>query len=615
MNTAQLSLFTLQRCFSRCRRSFVITVLALALAACSGSSDTKSSTSVARTSSSVASSSSVSSQAISLIKVNQIGYPLSAQKLAVVPAVTANDFSIVIAGTNDAIYTGKLSAESTWAPAQESVKLADFSTLTAAGDYQLRVEGLPDSAVFTIDNDIYQALNAAAAKAFYFNRASTELLPEHAGIYARPAGHPDDQVFVHVSAADAIRPEGTVISGPKGWYDAGDYNKYIVNSGISTYTLLAAYEHFPEHYQAQQLNIPESDNAVPDLLDEIHWNLEWMLAMQDPKDGGVYHKLTTKTFSGVVMPHQTTSPRYVVQKSTGAALNFAAVMATASRIYTDYESHYPGLSARMLEAAEGAWAWAQANPDIRYEQPADIHTGAYGDSNFADEFVWAAAELYITTGDDRYYTAMNLPAAAIAVPSWSNVSGLPWISLSHHLDKLTDAADLNLIRQRINELATVLYQQTQNSAYAVAMQTSDFVWGSNSVALGQAMMLLQAYRLSDEVHYLDAAQSLLDYTLGRNPTDFSYVTGFGTKTPQHIHHRVSEADGIAAPIPGFIAGGAQPGQQDRGDCPVTYPSSVPAKSYLDHWCSYASNEIAINWNAPLVYVSGAIQVLTENVER
>src|SRR5690606_7104679 len=215
MNTAQLSLFTFQRCFSRCRRSFVVTVLALALAACSGSSDTKSSTSVARTSSSVASSSSVSSQAISLIKVNQIGYPLSAQKLAVVPAVTANDFSIVIAGTNDEIYTGKLSAESTWAPAQESVKLADFSTLTAPGDYQLRVEGLPDSVVFTIDNDIYQALNAAAAKAFYFNRASTELLPEHAGIYARPAGHPDDQVFVHASAADAIRPEGTVISGPK----------------------------------------------------------------------------------------------------------------------------------------------------------------------------------------------------------------------------------------------------------------------------------------------------------------------------------------------------------------------------------------------------------------
>src|SRR5690606_18067041 len=121
------------------------------------------------------------------------------------------------------------------------------------------------------------SLNAAAIKAFYFNRASIPLEPEYAGIYARPEGHPDTQVLVHASAADAKRPEGTVISSPKGWYDAGDYNKYIVNSGISTYSLLAAFEHFPEQYLDQNLNIPESGNGVPDLLDEIYWNLAWML--------------------------------------------------------------------------------------------------------------------------------------------------------------------------------------------------------------------------------------------------------------------------------------------------------------------------------------------------
>jgi endoglucanase len=596
-------------------RVFVVSALTLALAACSGSSGSKAPSSVAPGSSSVATSSSQSSQAAGEIKLNQVGYPINAQKLAVIPATAANYFSVVVAGTDEEIYSGSLGAAATWVPAQESVKLANFSALTTPGEYQVRVTGLPDSPAFRISGDIYQALNEAGLKAFYFNRASTELLPEHAGVYARPAGHPDDKVFIHASAADATRPEGTVISGPKGWYDAGDYNKYIVNSGISTYTLLAAYEHFPEHYRAQHVNIPESDNAVPDLLDEAWWNLTWMLTMQDPNDGGVYHKLTTKNFEGAVMPHEAKSPRYVVQKGTGAALNFAAVMAAASRIYADYEAHYPGLSASMLEAAEAAWAWAQANPNVRYEQPADIRTGAYGDNNFTDEFAWAAAELYITTNDDRYYAAINLPEAAIDVPSWGNVSGLPWISLAHHLDGLTNAADKNLIKQRVNEMATTLYQQTNDSAYAVAMQTGDFIWGSNSVALGQAMMLLQAYRLDHEPRYLDAAQSLLDYTLGRNPTDFSYVTGFGTKTPQHIHHRPSEADGIAAPIPGFIAGGAQPGQQDAKDCPVAYPSSAPAKAYLDHWCSYASNEVTINWNAPLVYVSGALQVLTENVER
>src|SRR5690606_20791942 len=185
---------------------------------------------------------------------------------------------------------------------------------------------------------------------------------------------------------------------------AGDYNKYIVNSGISTYTLLAAYEHFPEIFDPQNLNIPESGDAIPDLLNETLWNLEWMLTMQDATDGGVYHKLTNKRFDGVVMPHEAASDRYVVQKSTAAALNFAAVMATASRVLAQYEQQLPAMSAKMLAAAESAWAWAEANPDVIYKQPEDIKTGEYGDRQLADEFFWAAAELYITTKKDTYYS-------------------------------------------------------------------------------------------------------------------------------------------------------------------------------------------------------------------
>lgn len=603
-----------QLSFTYVRQSLLVSGLALALVACSGGSSTKPSSSSSQAPASSASSeAAVSSSAPSaaMIKLNQVGYLPSAQKLAAIPAVEASTFSVVMAGTDEQVFSADLSAAATWAPAQESVKLADFSGLNTAGEYQIRVAGLEDSPVFRVGDDAYQALNAASIKAFYYNRASIELLPEHAGVYARPAGHPDTNILVHASAADATRPENTVISGPKGWYDAGDYNKYIVNSGISTYALLAAFEHFPAFYTAQNLNIPESENAVPDLLDEAHWNLAWMLTMQDPNDGGVYHKLTNKNFDGIIMPHEATNPRYVVQKGTGATLNFAAVMAAASRVYADYEAQYPGLSAQMLAAAESAWAWAVANPNVTYQQPADIFTGGYGDSNFSDEFDWAAAELYITTGEDAYYTAIDLPNATISVPSWGNVSGLTWVSLAHHRESLTAIADTALIAQRVDGLASQLHQYTQESAYAVAMRNNDFVWGSNSVALGQAMMLIQAYRLNGERAYLDSAQSLLDYTLGRNPTDFSYVTGFGTKTPMHIHHRPSEADDVVAPIPGFIAGGAQPGQQDAGDCPVAYPASAPAKSYLDHWCSYASNEIAINWNAPLVYVSGAVQVLTQ----
>jgi endoglucanase len=481
----------------------------------------------------------------------------------------------------------------------------------AAGDYVLRVEGLPDSAPFKISADNYKALNAAAIKSFYLNRASIELTPKYAGTYARAVGHADTNVLVHESAASTKRPTGTVISAPKGWYDAGDYNIYVVNSGIATYTLLAALEHFPDFYKAQVLNIPESDNAVPDLLDEAIWNLEWMLAMQDPNDGGVYAKLTNQRFDGFVMPAQATELRYVVQKTTAAALDFAAVMAVASRVTANYETSFPGLSAKMIKASERAWAWAKANPAIYYQQPDDIKTGAYGDNNVSDEFAWAAAELYITTKNDDYYRALNPTQVLNSVPAWADVKGLAWISLAHHRKHLTAIADQSLIASRIEDLANSLLAKTQVSAYGVAMQTEDFIWGSNSLAANQAMMLIQAYRLNGKRDYLDAAQAQLDYILGRNATDYSFVTGFGAKPSMHPHHRISEADGVVAPVSGMLVGGPQAGQQDLKNCSMGYPSKIPAKSYLDNVCSYASNEIAINWSSPLVYVSGAIQTLTQ----
>jgi endoglucanase len=432
----------------------------------------------------------------------------------------------------------------------------------------------------------------------------------HAGPWGRPAGHPDTDVLVHASAASDKRPEGTRISSPKGWYDAGDYNKYIVNSGITVYTLLAAWEHFPELFKAQKLNIPESGNDLPDVLDEVLWNLDWMLTMQDPADGGVYHKLTNKSFDGNQMPHETRGDRYVVQKSTAAALDFAAVMAHASRVFKPFEAQRPGLSARMREAAVAAWRWARANPQAVYKNPPDVRTGEYGDAKLDDEFAWAAAELYLTTGDAAYRKALALDKQPIDVPSWSDVGGLVWVSLAQNRDKLSQA-DAELVTKRVRGFGDQLAALWQASSYRLTMEAAaDYVWGSNAQALNQALMLIQAYRLGGHRGQLDAAQSVLDYVLGRNPLGLSYVTGFGQRSPRHPHHRPSEADGIDKPVPGFVVGGPNPGQQDQKDCPVRYPSALPALSYIDHGCSYAANEVAINWNAPLVYVAAALQSLT-----
>lgn len=542
------------------------------------------------------------------IKLNQLGYLPGAVKLAVVPAGPASVFEIVSVD-GKTVLRGQLGAPETWDPSGETVRVADFSRLTRPGSYRLKLADAPASDVFHVQPDGYRTLGAAALKAFYMNRSGMALERRHAGAYARPAGHPDDQVLVHASAASKTRPAGTVISAPKGWYDAGDYNKYIASSAIATYTLLAAYEHFPEWFARLEANIPESGDAVPDVLDEAMWNLEWMLAMQDPEDGGIYHKLTNLRFDGMVLPHLAMrEPRYVVRKSTAAALGFAATMATASRVLAAHEARWPGMSARMLAAAERAWAWARANPGVDFKNPPDVITGEYGDVRLDDEFAWAAAELYIATGKDGYYRALQPETVANTVPAWDDVRGLAWMSLAHHRQRLTAIADRTLIASRIDGLAASL-AAAGRGGYRVSMKGTDVVWGSNAVILNQAMMLLQAYRLNGKPAYLAAAQSDLDYVLGRNPFGVSFVTGFGARTPMHPHHRPSEGDALAAPVPGFVVGGPNPFQQDAAECPP-YPSRLPALSWIDHACSYAGNEVAINWNAPLVYVTAALSSLT-----
>ncbi len=549
------------------------------------------------------------------IHVNQVGLLPQGAKWAVVPAVRAEGFALVKAEGGAVVWQGRLTEAATWAPAGQAVRLADFTAFRTPGRYRVQVAGLPPSPAFTIAGDAYAALNAAALKAFYFNRAGLALDAAHAGPWARPAGHPDTQVRVHASAASASRPEGTLISAPRGWYDAGDYNKYVVNSGISTWTLLAAWEHFPAFFRAQRLDIPESANALPDLLDEALWNLDWLLAMQDPADGGVYHKLTSASFDGAVMPHQSTTPRFVVQKTTAAALNFAAVMATASRVMRPFEAQRPGLSARMLSAAQAAWRWAQANPAAVYRQPPDIHTGGYDDDDLPDEFAWAAAELFVSTREPAYLAAVGLPDTPLGVPGWNSVAPLAWVTLAQHRAALPTEAQRRLVVQRVGAFATQLAARLPGSAWRVGLQAEDFHWGSNGHALNMALMLMQGVRLGGPRSQLDAAQALLDHVLGRNPLGLSFVTGFGGRHTLQPHHRPSMADGVAAPVPGFVAGGPNAGHNDARHCPVPYPSPLPALSYIDHDCSYASNEVAINWNAPLVYVTAALQALTNGATK
>lgn len=553
----------------------------------------------------------VSSLQGALIHVNQLGYYPQHKKIAIVVGADLDSFSVVTANGNKVVFKGKLTSGGHWDASNENTLIADFSALNTEGEYKISVGNDFVSHQFSIKPHVHLELSKASIKAYYFNRASMEIEPLYGERWARPMGHPDNQAEIHSSAESATRPAGTKISSPMGWYDAGDYGKYIVNSGITTYTLFAAYQAFPEFYDTLKLNIPESSNKLPDIIDEILWNLRWMLTMQDPDDGGVYHKLTSAQFCGFIMPDEDNDTRYIVKKGTAATLDFAAVTALASRILRKFESEIPGLADSCLNASLRAWEWARKNDSVVFKNPSGISTGEYGDGSFSDEFHWAAIELYVATRIDSFFTIAkkNKPAKGYGIPGWNSVNTLGLYTLVLTRDSLTSAVSKDTIKSDIIKLADSLIIKYQNNPYRVSMTSKDFYWASNSVAANQAMALIIANKINPKAEYLDAALSTLDYLLGKNPTGYCYVTGMGAKKIMKPHHRPSGADTVTDPVPGFLVGGPNPNQEDtRGcyDCPQ-YPSHLPALSFVDHQESYASNEVAINWNAPLVFLTGALE--------
>jgi len=542
------------------------------------------------------------------IFTNQVGFKTNSEKRAFVSDSEVKIFKIINTSNNEVVYNGTISTPKYWEYSGTSVGIADFSSIQKPGKYSIVVGN--SSKAITIDDTVYESLGKKSLEAFYLARASEPIDAKYAGIYARPLGHPDDKVFIHASAATDKRPEGSIISSPSGWYDAGDYNKYIVNSGITVHTLLQLYEMFPEYSNKLKLNIPENSNQVPDVLDEILVNLRWMLTMQDPNDGGVYHKLTAKYFCGMIMPEDDKLDRFVVMKSTAATLDFAAVMAKAARIFSKFEKQYPNLSNTCLDASKNAWNWAQKNPTILFVNPKDISTGEYGDKNVSDEKNWAAIELYLSTKNEDYLNAVSTDLK-ITTPTWPQVESLGAFSLVSSTEKIKDAkikAKIELIKQNLLNTADQLCIINQASPFKISMNT--FSWGSNSDLANQGLLLIHAYKITGDKKYLKVAEDCLHYILGSNPLNMCFVTNFGDNSPKHIHDRRSSADGIENPIPGLLVGG--PTTAAKSDCGENnYKSNFPALSYVDMECSYSTNEIAINWNAPLAFLVNAINAINK----
>ncbi|KTF67385.1 glycoside hydrolase family 9 protein [Sphingomonas sp. HT-1] len=586
----------------------------------------------------VAASPACAQQQQPVIDVNQLGFEPSDVKLAVLRGAGAEPMKWQLLDANgNAVGTGETMVYGPDASSGAVVQRIDFSGFRRAGSgYRLSVAGVTSDR-FTIAENVYRPLVRDAANFFYQQRAGLPIDARFAGAaWARPAGHASE-VAACFSGADE---RGTRWPGCNyrldvtgGWYDAGDHGKYVVNGGIALWTLLNAYERRPAAFPDGALRIPESGNGVSDLLDEARWEMEFLLRMQiadgvrasvptgplgrsqlppfvEIDAGGMAHqKVADRTWTKLPMPPQNDpEERLLYPPTTGATLNLAATAAQCARLWRGIDDAF---AARCLAAARRAWAAAQRNPQV-FATSSFTGSGGYGDSSLSDEFYWAAAELYATTGEAPFHQAVAASphfGETVRAPGWNATAPLGTITLATVKTGLT-AAELQRVRQAVIAGADRILAQRRENGYALAYRAVGYPWGSNGDLLNHAMLLGVAGDLTGDGKYRPGLVSAMDYVLGRNPLGQSYVSGYGTRPLRNPHHRfwahVLDSK-LPGPPPGVLSGGPNDTAMSDPVAAKLKGKCAPQTCWADEIGAYALNEVAINWNAPLFWVAAWLE--------
>lgn len=450
-----------------------------------------------------------------------------------------------------------------------------------------------------------------AMRGFYLWRCGMAVECDYNGEhYATEACHLND------GYTDYIRPtlEGNVqvpdrIDGTGGWHDAGDFGKYTVNAGVTLGTLFYAWNHFGDKLKKISLGIPDTAKGYPDFLKELKWETDFILKMQYPDGSGrVSHKLTRTGFADFIMPQKDDGKRYFTEWSSPATADFVAMMAMAARFFKPYDKAY---AKKCLKAAEMSWRFLVNNPDNKGFVQGDFSTGGYLTSD-EDDRLWAVAEMWETTGEPEYLSELERRISEITKPvnnsdrnkfrwamrirrtslidsgwDWGDVTNLGMWTYALSKHKGREPKILADVKSAILKDAATISERVMKDEYGCPL--TNFFWGCNGSAARQSVDLHVAELLDSTISYKDVTERIANWILGNNYYHRSFVTGIGINPPMHPHDRRSGADGIDAPWPGYLVGG--------GHTPT---------DWVDDQEDYSRNEIAINWQAGLVYLFAAI---------
>ena len=403
------------------------------------------------------------------------------------------------------------------APSGDNVWWVDFSPFSTAGTYRLYSSALlKQSYDFVIADDVYNQVTLSALKTFYYQRCNTPKEAAYAGAWA-------DTAVCHMTDLDSTAASGHVNHGTLdltgGWHDAGDYNKYVWGAvAYAVRPMLLAYEHHPQMFIDGDLNIPESGNGTADILDEVKYELDWLLKMQLP-DGSVLHQTHVPTFLSDSPPSVDTNRRYYQNPNNESAAIFAGTLALASRIYA---AEGMASYAATLEAASlSAWNWLSPRGTATLED--------------AEKKVWAAAEIFrmdpTVTSAKTHVDGYGWSGQFFNVGRFNSLAALTYI--------VTPGANATVVSQmRADVSAQVDYIFSNDDLYRNGMPDWSYHWGSNNMRAHYGLFLLAAADLGETGSKTAAearlhAQDLLHFFHGQNALSMTYLTNMAAQGGEH----------------------------------------------------------------------------------
>lgn len=532
------------------------------------------------------------------IKVNQVGYLNSGEKYANVSgyynelsAGVGTPFQVKRTADDSIAYSGALSLIAAYDELSgEKVLKADFSALNETGEYYVTVDGVGEPSVpFNIGADVYDSLLTDVQRFFYYQRANEDLLPEHAGPFARTGLHKIDADLPFQSDPTKTKD----VSG--GWWDAGDTGKYVTAAATAVSDLLWAYENFPHKFTDGQLNIPESGNGIADLIDEIKIETDFFLKMQDQASGGFYayviREPQPKRFIMDGTGDESVIPTSQTATTVGALAHAYNVFKEVPEL-ADYAD-------TLLDSAVRGWDYLEAHPEF-IAQP----DGPYNDNEDLNDRFYAAAALYRATGESRYndFVVANYKAfeKKFETTDFSHgIGSMEMVAFYHYLSSAAPSEEVKAwFVPKYKEWRNTVIDTATNQAVWRNSTDKGFYWGANSNVASVPVSLDIGSRIIGEYdeRNIQVASGNLNYLLGINPLQLSYITGHGENRVRLTHHEIYMRDFLTEMPNGYMPGG--PNNNGK--------FNFSAKAYNQATVDWESNEQALNYNSPLTYLTALL---------